>query len=151
MGPTGTPTEIPEGQHVLLLGGGLGNAVLSSIAKAMRERGNHIIYLAAYLGPAIEDSDLHGFVKASESRGARRAASHATDNQDTAVEARVRLGWLERVVSGSPCEFIGCSMVAVHLMRPVIGSSAGAITCSFGLVASTADSSVECATPTTVL
>ena len=37
MGPTGTPTEIPEGQNVLLLGGGLGNAVLFSIAKALRE------------------------------------------------------------------------------------------------------------------
>src|SRR5213592_3303466 len=27
MGPTGSPTEIPSGRHVLLLGGGLGNAV----------------------------------------------------------------------------------------------------------------------------
>jgi NADPH-dependent glutamate synthase beta subunit-like oxidoreductase/NAD(P)H-flavin reductase len=48
MGPTGTPTEIPEGQNVLLLGGGLGNAVLFSIAKAMRERGNRILYFAGY-------------------------------------------------------------------------------------------------------
>ena len=28
MGPTGTPTEIPTGENVLLAGGGLGNAVL---------------------------------------------------------------------------------------------------------------------------
>jgi len=48
MGPTGAPTEIPEGQHVLLLGGGLGNAVLFSIAKAMRDRGNRVIYFAGY-------------------------------------------------------------------------------------------------------
>jgi NADPH-dependent glutamate synthase beta subunit-like oxidoreductase/NAD(P)H-flavin reductase len=48
MGPTGTPTEIPEKQHVLLLGGGLGNAVLFSIAKAMRDRGNKVIYFAGY-------------------------------------------------------------------------------------------------------
>jgi NADPH-dependent glutamate synthase beta subunit-like oxidoreductase/NAD(P)H-flavin reductase len=48
MGPTGTPTEIPEGQNVLLLGGGLGNAVLFSIAKAMRDRGNKVIYFAGY-------------------------------------------------------------------------------------------------------
>jgi NAD(P)H-flavin reductase len=48
MGPTGAPTEIPEGRHVLLLGGGLGNAVLFSIAKAMRERGNRVIYFAGY-------------------------------------------------------------------------------------------------------
>ena len=48
MGPTGAPTEIPEGQNVLLLGGGLGNAVLFSIAKAMREAGNKVIYFAGY-------------------------------------------------------------------------------------------------------
>jgi NADPH-dependent glutamate synthase beta subunit-like oxidoreductase/NAD(P)H-flavin reductase len=48
MGPTGAPTEIPEGRNVLLLGGGLGNAVLFSIAKAMRERGNRVIYFAGY-------------------------------------------------------------------------------------------------------
>jgi len=48
MGPTGTPTEIPEGQNVLLLGGGLGNAVLFSIAKAMRDKGNRVIYFAGY-------------------------------------------------------------------------------------------------------
>ena len=38
MGPTGTPTEIPENETVLLAGGGLGNAVLFSIAKALREK-----------------------------------------------------------------------------------------------------------------
>ncbi len=48
MGPTGTPTEIPTGQNVLLLGGGLGNAVLFSIAKALREHGNRVIYFAGY-------------------------------------------------------------------------------------------------------
>jgi NAD(P)H-flavin reductase len=48
MGPTGAPTEIPDGQNVLLLGGGLGNAVLFSIAKAMRAHGNKVIYFAGY-------------------------------------------------------------------------------------------------------
>jgi NADPH-dependent glutamate synthase beta subunit-like oxidoreductase/NAD(P)H-flavin reductase len=48
MGPTGTPTEIPNRQNVLLLGGGLGNAVLFSIAKAMRDHGNRVIYFAGY-------------------------------------------------------------------------------------------------------
>ncbi len=48
MGPTGTPTEIPTGEHVLLAGGGLGNAVLFSIAKAMRAGGNNVIYFAGY-------------------------------------------------------------------------------------------------------
>ena len=48
MGPTGTPTEIEPNENVLLLGGGLGNAVLFSIAKAMREKGNRVIYFAGY-------------------------------------------------------------------------------------------------------
>lgn len=48
MGPTGTPTEIPENETVLLAGGGLGNAVLFSIAKALRDKNNKIIYFAGY-------------------------------------------------------------------------------------------------------
>jgi NADPH-dependent glutamate synthase beta subunit-like oxidoreductase/NAD(P)H-flavin reductase len=48
MGPTGTPTEIPSGETVLLAGGGLGNAVLFSIAAALHERGNRVIYFAGY-------------------------------------------------------------------------------------------------------
>jgi NAD(P)H-flavin reductase/NADPH-dependent glutamate synthase beta subunit-like oxidoreductase len=48
MGPTGTPTEIPHGEDVLLAGGGLGNAVLFSIAKALRDNGNRVIYFAGY-------------------------------------------------------------------------------------------------------
>ena len=48
MGPTGTPTEIPRNESVLLAGGGLGNAVLFSIAKALREHGNKVLYFAGY-------------------------------------------------------------------------------------------------------
>ncbi|MFL6286271.1 MAG: FAD-dependent oxidoreductase, partial [Pyrinomonadaceae bacterium] len=48
MGPTGTPTEIPTGETVLLAGGGLGNAVLFSIAKALKSAGNRVIYFAGY-------------------------------------------------------------------------------------------------------
>jgi len=48
MGPTGTPTKIPRNETVLLAGGGLGNAVLFSIGKAMREAGNRVVYFAGY-------------------------------------------------------------------------------------------------------
>jgi NAD(P)H-flavin reductase/NADPH-dependent glutamate synthase beta subunit-like oxidoreductase len=48
MGPTGAPTEIPENETVMLAGGGLGNAVLFSIARALRERNNKVIYFAGY-------------------------------------------------------------------------------------------------------
>jgi NAD(P)H-flavin reductase len=48
MGPTGTPTEIPRGETVALVGGGLGNAVLFSIGRALRAAGSRVIYFAGY-------------------------------------------------------------------------------------------------------
>jgi len=48
MGPTGTPTEIPQNETVLLAGGGLGNAVLFSIARALKANNNHVVYFAGY-------------------------------------------------------------------------------------------------------
>ncbi len=48
MGPTGTPTEIPAGKTVALLGGGLGNAVLFSIGAALRAAGSRVLYFAGY-------------------------------------------------------------------------------------------------------
>ncbi len=48
MGPTGAPTEIPENETVLLAGGGLGNAVLFSIARALKAKNNHVVYFAGY-------------------------------------------------------------------------------------------------------
>ena len=51
MGPTGTPTEIPHNQTVVLAGGGLGNAVLFSIALALKEKNNKVIYFAGYRTP----------------------------------------------------------------------------------------------------
>ena len=48
MGPTGSPTETPSGETVLLVGGGLGNAVLFSIAAALRAQGSRVLYFAGY-------------------------------------------------------------------------------------------------------
>jgi len=48
MGPTGAPTEIPRNETVLLAGGGLGNAVLFSIARALRDNGCRVVYFAGY-------------------------------------------------------------------------------------------------------
>ena len=48
MGPTGTPTETPAGETVLLVGGGLGNAVLFSIGAALRAAGSRVLYFAGY-------------------------------------------------------------------------------------------------------
>lgn len=48
MGPTGAPTEIPGNEQVVLLGGGLGNAVQFSIAKALKAAGSKVLYFAGY-------------------------------------------------------------------------------------------------------
>ena len=48
MGPTGAPTLTPSGETVMLVGGGLGNAVLFSIGQALRENGSRVLYFAGY-------------------------------------------------------------------------------------------------------
>jgi hypothetical protein len=48
MGPTGTPTETPGKESVLLAGGGLGNAVLFSIGQQLRAAGSRVLYFAGY-------------------------------------------------------------------------------------------------------
>jgi NAD(P)H-flavin reductase len=48
MGPTGTPTHIPDNKTVLLVGGGLGNAVLFSIGKEAKAKGCRVLYVAGY-------------------------------------------------------------------------------------------------------
>ncbi len=48
MGPTGEPTDTPGGETVLLMGGGLGNAVLLSIGRAFRNVGSKVLYFAGY-------------------------------------------------------------------------------------------------------
>jgi NADPH-dependent glutamate synthase beta subunit-like oxidoreductase/NAD(P)H-flavin reductase len=51
MGVTGEATEISEGKTIMLVGGGLGNAVQFSIGKALRAAGNKVIYFAGYKTP----------------------------------------------------------------------------------------------------
>ncbi len=48
MGPTGAPTHIAPNETVLLVGGGLGNAVLFSIGAAFRAQGSRVLYFAGY-------------------------------------------------------------------------------------------------------
>ena len=81
MGPTGAPTEIPENETVLLAGGGLGNAVLFSIAKALRDNNNEVIYFAGYKNGA----DLF---KREEIEGATDKVVWASDFGDEIEPAR---------------------------------------------------------------
>jgi NADPH-dependent glutamate synthase beta subunit-like oxidoreductase/NAD(P)H-flavin reductase len=48
MGPTGTATHIEPEETVMLVGGGLGNAVLFSIGAAARAAGSKVLYFAGY-------------------------------------------------------------------------------------------------------
>lgn len=48
MGPTGEPTEIRNDETVVLVGGGLGNAVLFSIGAAARAANCKVLYFAGY-------------------------------------------------------------------------------------------------------
>jgi NADPH-dependent glutamate synthase beta subunit-like oxidoreductase/NAD(P)H-flavin reductase len=48
MGPTGTATEVGPGETVVLVGGGLGNAVLFSIGRLARDLGGKVLYFAGY-------------------------------------------------------------------------------------------------------
>jgi NAD(P)H-flavin reductase len=81
MGPTGTPTEIPENTAVLLAGGGLGNAVLFSIAKALKATGNRVLYFAGYK----DGADLF---KREEIESATDQVVWATDRGEEIVPTR---------------------------------------------------------------
>ena len=48
MGPTGAPTHIAPNETVILVGGGLGNAVLFSIGQAFRAQQSKVLYFAGY-------------------------------------------------------------------------------------------------------
>jgi len=48
MGPTGSPTHIAPNETAVLVGGGLGNAVLFSIGQALRAAGTRVLYFAGY-------------------------------------------------------------------------------------------------------
>jgi NADPH-dependent glutamate synthase beta subunit-like oxidoreductase/NAD(P)H-flavin reductase len=48
MGPTGTPTETASLETVLMVGGGLGNAVLFSLGQSFRSKGSRVLYFAGY-------------------------------------------------------------------------------------------------------
>lgn len=48
MGPSGAPTEIPQNEKVVLIGGGRGNQPLTTIAEAFSANGCEVIFFAGY-------------------------------------------------------------------------------------------------------
>jgi NADPH-dependent glutamate synthase beta subunit-like oxidoreductase/NAD(P)H-flavin reductase len=55
MGPTGKPTEIPEGETVLVVAGRWGAAVMLDVGAALRHAGNRVLYVGAFGGPGEVD------------------------------------------------------------------------------------------------
>ena len=53
MGPTGAPTDIPDGKTILVVAGRWGAAVMLDIGPALRAAGNRVLYVAAF-GSATE-------------------------------------------------------------------------------------------------
>ena len=99
MGPTGAPTEIPRNETVLLAGGGLGNAVLFSIAKALKDAGCKVVYFAGYKkkDDVFKRDEIEAgtdqviwSVDAGEPIAPRRAAGPRLHRQHRAVDARLR-------------------------------------------------------------
>ena len=48
MGPAGAPTDIPQGQTILIVAGRWGAAVMLDIGPALRAAGNRVLYVAAF-------------------------------------------------------------------------------------------------------
>ncbi|MEA3290876.1 MAG: FAD-dependent oxidoreductase, partial [Pseudomonadota bacterium] len=48
MGPTGAPSDIPQGKTVLVVAGSWGAAVMLDLGPALRAAGNRVLYFAAY-------------------------------------------------------------------------------------------------------
>ena len=103
MGPTGAPTEIPNGQTVLVVAGRWGAAVMLDIGPALRAAGNRVIYVAAF-AKASELDNQEGLEAAADqilwctAQGPRIAARRA---QDIAVEATDMVALLQRYAEGA--------------------------------------------------
>jgi NAD(P)H-flavin reductase len=95
MGPTGTPTETPSEETVLLVGGGLGNAVLFSIGQKLREEGSRVVYFAGYK-KIIDRYKVEEIEKAADRGGLvlrRSARLHAGRVQDKRSSATSWKRW----------------------------------------------------------
>ena len=99
MGPTGMPTELVGGENVLLVGGGLGNAVLFSIAAGLRAKGSKVLYVAGYRKahdrykvPFIEQASDHVVWCCDEAPGFRPTREQDFAFVGNIVEALVAYG-----------------------------------------------------------
>ncbi len=91
MGPCGSPSEIPNQKKVLLVGGGLGNAVLFSIGEACRTQACEVFYIAAY--HSIKDLFHQASIEA--------AADHVIWCFESLAEGAPRCRAQDQVITGN--------------------------------------------------
>ncbi|HCU06580.1 MAG TPA: pyridine nucleotide-disulfide oxidoreductase, partial [Holosporales bacterium] len=92
MGPTGSPTTIPDHcKKVLLVGGGLGNAVLFSIGQKFKGAGVAVSYFAAY-------KNKKSIFKVDE---IQKAANHITWVCEEELDDAFLIGDTDRFVKGN--------------------------------------------------
>jgi len=84
MGPTGSPTKILSEKNILLIGGGIGNALLIPVAKALKENGCDISFVSGY----TKHSDLIYAEKIEEfADNVLRSFLYDLDNSGTIIDA----------------------------------------------------------------
>lgn len=141
MGPTGAPSETPGDETVLLVGGGLGNAVLFSIGKALRDQGAMVLYFAGYrrqedvfMQEAIENStdQVVWSVDRGEPIAPRRPqdltfvgnvveALTAFANGDLAGDRRISLPDVDRIIAiGSDRMMAAVSQARHGVLKPFL-------------------------------
>ena len=84
MGPTGSPTKILSDKNILLIGGGIGNALLIPVAKALKENNCDISFVSGY----TKHSDLIYAEKIEEfADNVLRSFLYDLDNSGTIIDA----------------------------------------------------------------
>ena len=84
MGPTGTPTDLPKNQNVLLIGGGHFNLALIHLGLALKEQGNIVHWIAGY--STVEDRT---YVEAIEF-STHKVYWYYTDDRDSILRSSHR-------------------------------------------------------------
>ena len=90
MGPTGMPTTLARDKKVVLIGSGLGNAVLMPIAEGLKENNCHVTYFAGYRKP--EDRFYHEQIKQASDQviwACEKAPLSTTRENDLSIKGNI--------------------------------------------------------------
>lgn len=124
MGPTGAPTEIPEGEDVMVVAGRWGAAVMHDIGTALRAAGNRVLYIASF--GSADDVDHPDELEAGADQiiwaTAREPAMEARRPQDRAVTATDMVDLVRRYGDGEVGPEDGIPLSSVRRVLVVGGT-----------------------------